>query len=160
MQFSREVVNTAISDQPVWVRHTDLEQVNVDNRDLEVEIGKSTPIRILKRPLTDLFFKDTLPSGSNIDLFKLRFNKKSDRLTVRPARHTTYLTFKQRRYNLKKKIKPRTFKEYANREEYSGNPFLKNRSIVEESFNRGGATSQYRLVKKAKARLNTTKVAG
>jgi hypothetical protein len=48
-------------------------------------------------------------------------------------------------------------KELGKTQTYSGNPFLKDRAIIEENF--GNPTRQYRLVKKAKSRLDTTRVA-
>jgi hypothetical protein len=48
-------------------------------------------------------------------------------------------------------------KDLKKNQSYSGNPFLKNMSIIEENF--GNPTRQYRMVKKAKSRLDTTRVA-
>tara|TARA_B110000977_G_C11042053_1_gene479233 strand:+ start:1161 stop:1322 length:162 start_codon:yes stop_codon:yes gene_type:complete len=48
-------------------------------------------------------------------------------------------------------------KDLQKNQKYSGNPFLKDMSIIEENF--GNPTRQYRMVKKAKSRLDTTKVA-
>jgi hypothetical protein len=72
-----------------------------------------------------------------------------------------YLTFKQKRYNQRNNIGKKTQmffdKDLKKQQSYSGNPFLKNMSIIEENF--GNPTRQYRLVKKAKSRLDTTRVA-
>ena len=48
-------------------------------------------------------------------------------------------------------------KELQKTQSYSGNPFLKDMAIIEENF--GNPTRQYRMVKKAKSRLDTTRVA-
>jgi hypothetical protein len=70
------------------------------------------------------------------------------------------LTFKQKRYNQRNNIGKKTNmffdKDLNKTQKYSGNPFLKDMSIIEDNF--GNPTRQYRMVKKAKSRLDTTKV--
>jgi nicotinamide-nucleotide amidase len=91
---------------------------------------------------------------------KLLIEQKST-LAGKPVRPTVYLTFKQKRYNQRTSIGKKTqmfFNKDLNKtQSYSGNPFLKDMSIIEENF--GNPTRQYRLVKKAKSRLDTTRVA-
>jgi hypothetical protein len=47
-------------------------------------------------------------------------------------------------------------KDLNKSQSYSGNPFLKDMSIIEENY--GNPTRQYRMVKKAKSRVDTTRV--
>ena len=123
--------------------------------------GKTTPIRLLKYPSNDLVMKPTLDkSVSNIELFRFRFNEKNKTVAAKPIKPIVYLTFKQKRYNQRVNISKKTNlfldKTTNTNRKYSGNPFLENNSIIGENF--GNPTRQYKLLKKAKARLDTTKV--
>jgi hypothetical protein len=130
--------------------------------------GKSTPIRILKCPCVD-FSSFSMTNENITDLVRVRFNEKIPSIGKKPIRETTYLTFKQKRYNQRNNIavkKQQTLINndkksiflYNNKEkkQYSGNPFLKNLSLIEENYS--NPTKQYRMLKKAKSRLDTTKV--
>jgi heme/copper-type cytochrome/quinol oxidase subunit 2 len=141
------------------VQHSDLED---ETRIIRRSFGKVTPLRILKHPNDSLFFKGTSnEAGTDVELFRLRFNDKKSTHSNKPVKPTVYLTFKQKRYNQRANIGKKTNifvdKQTGKQQTYSGNPFLKNAAIIEENF--GNPTRQYRLVKKAKARLDTTKVA-
>jgi hypothetical protein len=143
----------------VLVQHSDLED---DTRIMRRSFGKATPLRILKHPNDSFFFKDAQgEKDTNVELFRLRFNDKKASYHNKPIKPTVYLTFKQKRYNQRANIGKKTniFVDRQTKQQhtYSGNPFLKNAAIIEENF--GNPTRQYRLVKKAKARLDTTKVA-
>lgn len=142
------------------IQHSDLDD---ETRILKRSSGKNTPFRILKCPNTELFLKDSLRVDVNdldIELLRFRFNESKATLANKPIRPTVYLTFKQKRYNQKNIIgkKNQMFfdKDLNKNQNYSGNPFLKNASIIEENF--GNPTKQYKLVKKAKSRLDTTRV--
>ena len=130
-----------------------------ENRFIKRSFGKTTPIRLLKCPSVDfLLFKSN--SVEDYNLIKFRFNEKKPSLSSKPIRETVYLTFKQKRYNQRNNIGKKN-ESYFNKDEnankqYSGNPFLKNLSIIEENY--GNPTKQYRMLKKAKSRLDTTKV--
>jgi hypothetical protein len=122
--------------------------------------GKTTPMRVLKCPNNgDFFFKDK-DSLDNIELLRFRFGEKKPTIANKPIRPTIYLTFKQKRYNQRNNIGKKTNmffdKDLNKTQKYSGNPFLKDMSIIEDNF--GNPTRQYRMVKKAKSRLDTTKV--
>lgn len=141
------------------VQHSDLEE---DTRIIRRSFGKVTPLRVLKHPNDSLFFKGTSnEAGTDVELFRLRFNDQKSAHANKPIKPTVYLTFKQKRYNQRANIGKKTNifvdKQTGKQQTYSGNPFLKNAAIIEENF--GNPTRQYRLVKKAKARLDTTKVA-
>jgi len=138
-------------------------ELDDETRILKRSSGKTTPIRILKGLNSSLFFhqKHTgIVNDSQIELFKFRFNEVKSTLGHKPIKPTVYLTFKQKRYNQRVNIVRKNINfidKYSNKSElYSGNPFLKNLSIIDENF--GNPTKQYRLVKKTKARLDTTKV--
>lgn len=150
--FKNEVLNTTTTIHP------DLDD---ETRTIKRNSGKNTPIRVLKCPSTDLFFKDSLVQNNEIELFRFRFNEQKPTLANKPVRPTVYLTFKQKRYNQRTNIGKKTQmffnKELQKTQSYSGNPFLKDMAIIEENF--GNPTRQYRLVKKAKSRLDTTRVA-
>lgn len=136
----------------------DLEE---ETRILRTNFGKPTPLRVLKFPNTEVFFKDSLINNTNtIELIRFRYNVPTSTYGAKPIRSTVYLTFKQKRYNQRLNIamKNQEFTNFSSNESsrYSGNPFLKNNAIIEENF--GNPTRQYRMVKKAKARLDKTKV--
>jgi hypothetical protein len=137
------------------IQHPDLDD---ETRILKRNSGKTTPIRILKCPNSDFFLVNLIKD--DIELLRLRFNEKNATLAGKPIRPTVYLTFKQKRYNQRTNISKKTTtffdKDSSKTESYSGNPFLKDLSIIEENY--GNPTRQYRMVKKAKSRLDTTKV--
>lgn len=139
------------------IQHVDLDD---ETRIIKRNAGKNTPIRVLKCPSTDFFFKSDNTNNS-VELLRFRFNEQKPTLAKKPIRPTVYLTFKQKRYNQRNNISKKTQiffdKDIKKNQTYSGNPFLKNMSIIEENF--GNPTRQYRLVKKAKSRLDTTRVA-
>jgi len=99
-------------------------------------------------------------SNSEVELLRLRFNEQKPTVAHKPVRPTIYLTFKQKRYNQRTNVSKKTQiffdKDLKKNQTYSGNPFLKDAAIIEENF--GNPTRQYRMVKKAKSRLDTTKV--
>jgi hypothetical protein len=154
-----EILNN-YNHNKLTVQHPDLDD---ETRTIKRNAGKNTPLRLLKCPSTDLFFKDSLLSGTDntVELLRLRFNDQKSTLAHKPARPTIYLTFKQKRYNQRTNISKKTQiffdKDLKKNQTYSGNPFLKDMSIIEENF--GNPTRQYRMVKKAKSRLDTTRVA-
>ena len=154
--FQAQVLN---SNNPLktTIQHPDLDD---ETRIIKRNSGKNTPIRILKCPNTDFFFKSS-NNTDLVELFRFRFNEQKPTLANKPVRPTVYLTFKQKRYNQRNNINKKTQiffdKNLKKNQTYSGNPFLKNMSIIEENF--GNPTRQYRLVKKAKSRLDTTRVA-
>ncbi len=154
--FQKEVLGKFVSSDVV--KHPDLDD---ETRIVKRNAGKNTPIRILKCPNSDFFFKSTLSEYNDIELFRFRFNEQKPSIANKPIRPTVYLTFKQKRYNQRTNIGKKTQmffdKDLKKNQSYSGNPFLKNMSIIEENF--GNPTRQYRMVKKAKSRLDTTRVA-
>ena len=140
----------------IVIQHPDLDD---ETRFVKRSSGKNIPLRILKYP-TDILTKNSIQSVSSIDLLRFRFNDQNSTIANKPTKPTIYLTFKQKRYNQKNSIgrKSQMFfsKDFNNNQKYSGNPFLKDISIIEENF--GNPTRQYRLVKKAKSRLDTTRI--
>ncbi len=155
--FENEILNNYNFTKNT-IQHPDLDD---ETRIIKRNAGKNTPIRILKCPNTDLFFKDSLSSKEGFELLRFRFNEQKPTLASKPVRPTIYLTFKQKRYNQRTNVGKKTQmffnKDIGKNQTYSGNPFLKDMSIIEENF--GNPTRQYRLVKKAKSRLDTTRVA-
>jgi hypothetical protein len=140
------------------IRHNELDD---ETRIVKRSAGKNTPIRVLKYPNTDIFFKNSSNLNSTIDLLKFRFNEPNATICFnKPIRTTVYLTFKQKRYNQKNNIqlKNQMFlnKDLKTTQNYSGNPFLKETNIIEENY--GTPKRQYKLVKKAKSRIDATKV--
>jgi len=151
---------TKTNKQTTLIKHSDMDD---ETRILRRSFGKTTPIRVLKQPSNNLFFINSLGGevSTDIELFRFRFNNKKPSLANKPIKPTVYLTFKQKRYNQRVNIGKKTtifLDNKKNKQTYSGNPFLKNNSIIEENF--GNPTKQYRLVKKAKSRVDTTRVAG
>ena len=154
--FKTEVIKN-FNNHTTNISHPDLDD---ETRIVKRNSGKNTPIRILKCPNSTFFSPNSLTT-ENFELFRFRFNEKKPTIVNKPVRPTVYLTFKQKRYNQRNNIgkKNETYfdKDLGKSQKYSGNPFLKNMSIIEENF--GNPTKQYRLVKKAKSRLDTTRVA-
>lgn len=155
MKFLREEIINANNDNNV--KHPDLDD---ENRILKKNFGKNTAIRLLKQPKVDTFFKDGV---GDIELLRFRFNEKLSTTANKPIKNTVYLTFKQKRYNQRVNIPKKTQNIFSNNQldgnsrlKYSGNPFLKKLNIIEENF--GTPTRQYRMVKKAKSHLDTTRV--
>jgi len=140
------------------IRHPDPDE---ETRLFRKSWGKNTPFRVLKCPNTDLFFKDSFYKDTNIEILRFRFNEQNATTADKPILPTVFLTFKQRRYKIKNSIlenkKIFSNKDCGNTQKYSGNPFLKEASIIEENI--GNPIKQYKLVKKAKSRLDTTRVA-
>jgi len=136
--------------------HSDLDD---ESRAVKRGVGKTTPLRLLKKPKTDFFFRGVI-ENQNIELLAIRFNDKVPTIVNKPVKPAVYLTFKQKRYNQRTNIGKKSTVFYNNvvgkNQTYSGNPFLKDISIIEENF--GNPTRQYRLLKKAKTRLDTTRV--
>ncbi len=155
--FKSEIIGS-YNSLKATIRHPDLDD---ETRIVKRSAGKNTPIRVLKCPNTDLFFRDKVSGTTEVELFRFRFNEHKPTISHKPIRPTIYLTFKQKRYNQRTAIGKKTQfffdKDLNKNQTYSGNPFLNNRAVIEENF--GNPTRQYRLVKKAKSRLDTTRVA-
>ena len=141
--------------QSLNFKHVDLDD---ESRIVKRNSGKITPLRVLKNPLKLL---DTNQTSTTINLLQLRFNDHNPTISSKPIKSTVYLTFKQKRYNQRVNIgkKSAVFfnKITEQKETYSGNPFLKNISIIEENF--GNPTRQYKLVKKSKNRVDNIRIA-
>ena len=139
----------------VFIQHPDLDD---ETRVIKRNLGKNTPIRVLKQPKTDFFFSDS--QKEPFEFIRFRFNENITTTANKPVKPTVYLTFKQKRYNQRNIIgkKNTTFfdSSIGKINKYSGNPFLKNISIIEENFS--NPTKQYRMVKKAKMRVDNTRV--
>jgi hypothetical protein len=138
----------------VYVQHPDLDD---ETRIIKRSSGKNTPIRLLKQPKSDFFISD---NKNNFELLRFRFNENITTTSPKPIKPTVYLTFKQKRYNQRNIIGKKNISFFDNNVnrggKYSGNPFLKNMSIIEENFS--NPTKQYRMVKKAKTRVDNTRV--
>ena len=138
------------------IQHPDLDD---ETRVIKRNLGKNSPIRVLKQPKSDFFIFDS-SQQNYLELLRFRFNESITTTTNKPIKPTVYLTFKQKRYNQRNIIgkKNLSFVSYDNSkiQKYSGNPFLKNSSIIEDNF--GNPTRQYRMVKKAKTRVDNTRV--
>lgn len=119
--------------------------------------GIATPIRIIKYPLTNELLTNAL-NEDNLNLFRVRFNTNPDQLKQKPIPHSTFLTLKQKKYKIRKTIKPyvKFVKDETGQNtkkiKYSGNFVLKNNAIFSE--NNFNPTDQYNLIKKNKTRDN------
>ena len=137
------------------IQHTDLDD---ETRIIKRNLGKNTPIRVLKQPKNDFYIHDN--QENYLELLRFRFNEKTPTTANKPIKPTVYLTFKQKRYNQRNVIGKKNVvfldKETNKIQKYSGNPFLKNSSIIEDNFS--NPTRQYRMVKKAKTRVDNTRV--
>lgn len=152
--FQSEILEV---DRISTVRHPDFDESG-DPRTVKRSFGKSLPFRILKCPNSDISFSSN--PNNDIELLRFRFNAVNTGAANKPIKPTLYLTFKQKRYNQRTSISPKTTKFFDktlnSNTTYSGNPFLKDASIIEENY--GSPTRQYRMVKKAKSRVDSTKV--
>ena len=138
------------------IQHPELDD---DTRIIKRNLGKNTPLRLLKLPKTDFFLKDQI-NEKFVELFRFRFNERVSTTANKPIKTTVYLTFKQKRYNQRNNIVLKNInyldKNTKKIQKYSGNPFLKNMSIIEDNF--GNPTRQYRMIKKNKVRVDNTRV--
>ena len=82
--------NPEVADVTRWAKQTD---------------GLQKPIRLIKTPLKYTNFNESnVELNNNFKLFRLRFLESSDEPQVKPMPHTTYLTFKQKRYQRRDKF--------------------------------------------------------
>lgn len=130
------------------------EDYDDENRLIKVDRPLSNSVRILKKPYSDIYFSQK--PKENLELFRFRFHVPGKEYTKKPILPTVYLTFKQKRYVLKNHINPQLLKKGVKGTNYSTNPFLKNRNIIEENFNK--PTDQYKFLKKSKTRSENFKV--
>jgi len=72
---------------------------------------------------------------------------------MKPFNDNIYITFKQRRLGFKH---PKVIEKTEENKNFSVNPFLKNKRIIEENFNK--PYKQYKFLKKAKNRKENTKL--
>jgi len=155
--FLKKSLYGCVNDLSTTITHPELDD---ETRILKRGAGKVTPLRILKKPKNDSFLKHSV-GVIDTDLFLFRFNDKKTTIANKPIKANVYLTFKQKRYsqrvNISKKTKTYTSEIDFLQHKYSGNPFLKNTAIIEENF--GNPTRQYRMVKKAKNRLDNVRIA-
>jgi hypothetical protein len=129
------------------INHSDFSD---ETRILKKSTGKSLPVRCIKFPIQE--------NSNPTELLRFRFNSPESHLQHKPISNTSYLTLKQKRYNVRNKINPikLSSNNYLRKYNYSGNPFLKDFSIIEENFST--PTKQYRMFKKAKSRLETSSI--
>ena len=129
------------------INHSDFSD---ETRVLKKSTGKPLPIRCIKFPIQE--------NNNPTELLRFRFNSSESLLQHKPITNTSYLTLKQKRYNVRSKINPVKLNTSTSSRKYnySGNPFLKDFSIVEENFST--PTKQYRMFKKAKNRLETSSI--
>jgi hypothetical protein len=132
-----------------FIRHPDYDE---ETRIIRMNFGKVAPIRILKKPYSDVYFSKN--ENKDFELFRFRFNSQKSTLVGKPIRPTVYLTFKQKRYTLKNNISKSVLN--VDNVNYSTNPFIKGNSIIEENLN--SPTRQYKLIKKAKNRAENFNV--
>lgn len=147
--FLTDCVCKNVTNLTKVVRHPDYDD---ETRILRTNFGKTVPLRIVKQPYSDIYFAKKI--NKNLELFRFRFNRQQSTLGEKPIRPTVYLTFKQKRYTLKNNISSKLLNN--NGAEYSTNPFLKNKNIIEESLS--NSTRQYKLIKKAKNRAENFNV--
>ena len=88
------------------LHHPDLDD---ENRTVRKNLGRLTPIRLLKKPLVDTFFSKNLDKDDKFELISLRFNTAEASITQKPVKPTVYLTFKQKRYNQRNIIGKKMF---------------------------------------------------
>jgi len=157
--FKKQVISSFTPTNNNIFRHSDFDD---ETRLIRRNFGKPTPIALLKCPTTDLFFirRDNNELVKPVQLVRFRFNKVKSTGAGKPIRNTVYLTFKQKRYNQRVNIASKTAqfldKNCNSTKTYSGNPFLVNNTILNENF--GNPTSQYRMFKKSKNRVENNKL--
>jgi len=139
--YIKDHLYSCYTDSAKFVQHPDYDD---ETRIIRMNFGKTTPLRVVKQPYSDIYFNDK----KNLELFRFRFNMRQPTLGEKPIRPTTYLTFKQKRYTLKNNINNQLLANGNG--EFSTNPFLKNKNIIEENIS--NPAKQYKLLKKAKNR--------
>lgn len=121
-----------------------------ETRFLKRSIGNNQPFRCIKLPILQ-----ESNTNDSIDLFRFRFNVDDSKLKHKPETMTAHLNIKQKRYNARSRINPQTVTEHG-KKIYSGNPFLKDKVIIEENFS--NPTKQYKMFKKSKNRPENFKL--
>ena len=121
-------------------------------RTLKANVGLRSPIRILKNPNNDYYYFSK-NDKKKIKLFRFRFNLNKGTMSMKPFNDNIYITFKQRRLGFKH---PKVIEKSIENKNFSVNPFLKNKRIIEENFNK--PYKQYKFLKKAKNRKENTKL--
>jgi len=133
------------------ITHSDLDD---NSRWAKRSFGKNSPLRLVKYPVSDENFSNTL--------FKLRFNDSESALKHKTVPNTTYLTLKQKRYKRRKKIplytksvktfdmNPITGLSLNKKSKISSKLFLKDNSLLIDNID--DSTRQYRMLKKNKSR--------
>lgn len=152
----RSKILSHYNDSAYLKKSTEFE--DMDTRTTRRNFGKVASVRILKKPINSMYFSKIKNNSNNSDvskfeLFRLRFNDHVSKVSQKPVRNTVYLTFKQKRYVLRS---PAFRDSVVDTKKYSTNPFLKNTNIIEENY--GNGSKQYRFSKKAKNRVEKTKV--
>ena len=101
--FRNSILNKNNFNFKQTVIHPDFDD---ETRIIKRNSGKNTPLRILKYPNSDFFFKTSISqlNDNNIELFRFRFNEKNPTISNKPIKPTVYLTFKQKRYNQRTSI--------------------------------------------------------
>ena len=129
------------------VNHSD---IGDETRILKKSTGRTQPVRCIKYPIQD--------NNNPTELIRFRFGSSESNIRHKPISNSTFLTLKQKRYNVRNKISTLKFASNVDgkKYQYSGNPFLKNTAIIEENFS--NPTRQYRMLKKAKNRLDATSI--
>lgn len=127
---------TIFSDKLVrpksYITHGDLVD---NNREVKRAFGVNKPMRIIKY-------------DEGMDLFKLRFETNFDTIKQKNKLHSTYLTFKQKRYKKRKFILP-IINNVSKAEMYL---FLDDAGFIANLKNKDANTITYNLIKKNKVR--------
>lgn len=142
------------------IKHPDHE---TDGRIIKRSMGSVNPLRILKNPSTDLFFVHDHLNQDRLDMLRLKFNEKAHPIAEKPINPYDYLTFKQKRYNIRTDF---TFKKLlfnyktGNYKKFEKNPFLKDLAIVKRCKDEvPNVKDNFKMVQKAKKRTDSTRVA-
>ena len=123
--FFSKSPNQTEGDEFYVVNHSD---VGDETRILKKSTGRPQPVRCIKYPVQD--------NNTSVELIRFRFNICESNIQHKPISNSTFLTLKQKRYNVRNKINTLKFTSSVGdkKYQYSGNPFLKNTSVVEENF--------------------------
>jgi hypothetical protein len=140
-EFKNMPINRLTTQSKTYIVHGDLID---NNRDVKRAFGVNKPLKILKHNV----------GSAGMDLFKLRFETNFDTIKQKNKLHSTYLTFKQKRYKKRKFILP-----VVNSTNGVGmNLFLDDSGFITDLKNKNANTTTYNLIKKNKIRTQQTNI--
>lgn len=148
--FKNPLVKSSKTSDNIFYKYNDVETTT---RWLKRSYGNNNPVRLLKIPVLE----------NNTNVFDIRFYKPESVLNHKPAPHSTFLSFSQKRYARKKIILPRKILKknelgvkIKNKIKFEKNQILINNSFITNNIIE--PNTEYRFFRKNKIRSENTSV--